>query len=65
MPLKLTTPLRREVEIDGEAFTVVVSAEGVRLSRKRFRGGRTLTWRALWSLEGDELERLGVEDDMP
>ena len=65
MPLKLTTPLRREVEIDGEAFTVVVSAEGVRLSRKRFRGGRTLTWRALWLSEGDELERLGVEDDMP
>jgi hypothetical protein len=41
MPLKLTAPLRREIEIDGEAFTVIISAEGIRLSRKRFRGGRT------------------------
>lgn len=56
MTLKLTTPLRREIEIDGEPFTVVVSAEGVRLTRKRFRSGRTLTWRALWEGAVDELE---------
>ena len=56
MTLKLTTPLRREIEIDGEPFTVVVSAEGVRLTRKRFRSGRTLTWRALWEGAADELE---------
>lgn len=48
MTLKLTTPLRREIEIDGEPYTVVVSAEGVRLTRKRFRSGRTFSWRALW-----------------
>jgi hypothetical protein len=65
MPLKLTAPLRREIEIDGEAFTVVVSAEGIRLSRKRFRTGRALTWRALWSVGGDELERSGVEESTP
>lgn len=56
MTLKLTTPLRREIEIDGEAFTVVVSAEGIRLTRKRFRSGRTMSWRALWEEGGDELE---------
>jgi hypothetical protein len=65
MTLKLTTPLRREIEIDGEAFTVVVSAEGIRMSRKRYRGGRVLSWRALWSRGSDELERTGVEDEMP
>jgi hypothetical protein len=65
MPLKLTAPLRREIEIDGEAFTVIIAAEGIRLSRKRFRTGRALTWRALWSLGGDELERSGVEDGAP
>ena len=48
MTLKLTTPLRREVEIDGEPFTIVVSAEGIRLTRKRFRSGRAISWRALW-----------------
>ena len=45
MTLKLTTPLRREIDIDGEPFTVVISAEGIRLTRKRFRSGRALSWR--------------------
>ena len=54
MPLKLTAPLRREIEIDGEAFTVVISAEGIRLSRKRFRHGRLIAWHALWELGQSE-----------
>jgi hypothetical protein len=49
MTTRLVEPLRREVEIDGETFTVVVSADGVRISRKRFREGRSITWRALWN----------------
>ena len=60
MTLKLTTPLRREIEIDGEPFTVVVSADGIRLTRKRYRSGRALSWRMLWSQGGDELEGRGV-----
>ena len=48
MTLKLTTPLRREIDIDGEPFTIVVSGDGIRLTRKRFRSGRALSWRALW-----------------
>ncbi len=48
MTLKLTTPLRREIHIDGEPFTIVVSADGIRLTRKRFRSGRAISWRALW-----------------
>ena len=56
MTLKLTTPLRREIEIDGEPFTLVVTADGIRLTRKRFRSGRALSWRALWESGADELE---------
>jgi hypothetical protein len=56
MTLKLTTPLRREIEIDGEPFTVVISADGIRLTRKRFRSGRALSWRGLWEGGTDELE---------
>lgn len=62
MTLKLTTPLRREIEIDGEAFTIVVSADGIRLTRKRFRSGRTLSWRALWKSSTDELEERSGPD---
>jgi hypothetical protein len=54
MTLKLTSALRREIEIDGEPFTVLVSADGVRLTRKRFRSGRTLSWAALWQLADAE-----------
>lgn len=56
MTIKLTTPLRREIEIDGEPFTLVLTSEGIRLTRKRFRAGRTLSWRAFWEQGDDELE---------
>ena len=52
MTTKLTKPIRREVEIDGEPYTLTVSPEGVRLTRKRFRSGRALSWRAFLSGEG-------------
>jgi hypothetical protein len=44
---KLTKPIRREVEIDGETYTVVISAEGLKVARKRRRSGLALSWRAL------------------
>jgi len=48
MTTKLTEPLRREIEIDGEAYTVLLTPQGLRLSRKRFRQGRHVSWRAIW-----------------
>ena len=54
---KITAPLRREIEIDGEPYTLTVTAEGLRLARKRFRSGRTMTWRMAWERGDDELER--------
>lgn len=50
MTTRLTTPLRREIEIDGEFYTVQLTSDGVRISRKRFRGGRTIAWRTLLEL---------------
>lgn len=55
MATKLTHAIRREIVIDGEPFTVVISPDGLRLSRKRFRSGRHMTWQALW--------RQGTPDD--
>lgn len=48
MTTKLTEPLRREIEIDGEAYTVLLTPKGLRLSRKRFRQGRQMGWRTVW-----------------
>ena len=55
MATKLTHAIRREIVIDQEPFTVVISPDGLRLSRKRFRSGRQMSWEALW--------RQGVGDD--
>jgi len=55
MATKLTHEIRREIDIDGESYTVVISPDGLRLSRKRFRSGRRLNWRALW--------RQGIADE--
>ncbi|MGA9836188.1 MAG: hypothetical protein WBQ26_02605 [Gemmatimonadaceae bacterium] len=48
MATKLTHPIRREIVIDDESFTVVISPDGLRISRKRFRSGRQVSWEALW-----------------
>jgi hypothetical protein len=55
MATKLTHAIRREIIIGEEPFTVVISPDGLRLSRKRFRSGRQLSWEALW--------QQGVVDD--
>lgn len=47
MTTRLTEPLRREIEIDGEAYTILISPTGVRLTRKRFREGAFVTWKAI------------------
>jgi hypothetical protein len=47
MTTKLTTPIKREIDIDGEPYTLTVSAEGLRLVRKGRRKGHELAWRAL------------------
>lgn len=50
MTTKLEKPIRREIEIDGEAYTVTITPQGVRLTRKRFRSGKVVSWKSI--LEG-------------
>ena len=47
MTTRLVEPLRREIEIDGEAYTIVIAAGGVKLTRKRFREGTFVSWKAI------------------
>lgn len=44
MATKLDKTIRREIEIDGERFTIAVSPDGFRLTKKRFRSGVALSW---------------------
>jgi hypothetical protein len=49
MATKLDKTIRREIEIDGEAFTIAISPAGFRLTKKRFRSGVALSWKSLWT----------------
>ena len=63
MPTKLDKTIRREIEIDGEPFTVAISPDGFRLSKKRFRSGVALSWKTLWALHGGEALSLPESSD--
>jgi hypothetical protein len=54
MATKLEKTIRREIEIDGELYTVAISPNGFRLTKKRFRSGVVLSWKRLWAQHGGE-----------
>jgi hypothetical protein len=54
MATKLDKTIKREIEMDGQAYMVAISPEGVKLTQKGFRKGREMTWRALWASGTEE-----------
>jgi ribosomal protein L28 len=50
MVTKLDKAIKREIEVDGKAFTVTISAEGIKLVEKRHRKGKVVTWSGLIAL---------------
>ena len=63
MATKLDKTIRREIEIDGEIFTIAISPDGFRLTKKRFRSGVALSWKLLWSRYGNEMETIEPPSD--
>jgi len=47
MATKLEKTLKREIDIDGKAYMVAISQEGVKVTQKGFRRGPELTWRSI------------------
>jgi hypothetical protein len=58
MATKLEKTLKREITIDGKAYMVAISPEGVKVTQKGFRRGPELTWRAIISGEADLSQQL-------
>jgi hypothetical protein len=54
MATKLDKTIKREIEMDGEAYMVAISPEGVKLTQKGFRKGREITWKHLWASGSEE-----------
>ncbi|MFL5577669.1 MAG: hypothetical protein ACJ79S_17070 [Gemmatimonadaceae bacterium] len=59
MTTKLDKTIKREIEIDGQAYTVAISPEGVKLTQKGFRKGQELTWHQLLAAGGGDGESSG------
>lgn len=51
MPTRLDKPLKRELEIEGEPYTLTITADGLKLTRKGKRKGHELAWKDLVSGE--------------
>ena len=49
MATRLDKPIKRELEIDGRAYTVTVSPDGVKVVEKGKRKGQELSWTAFVS----------------
>jgi len=62
MATKLERTIRREITIDGEAYTVAISPEGLRLTKKRFRSGVEMSWKAIWT-QGDRRDEPPIQGE--
>jgi hypothetical protein len=51
MTTKLDKTLKREIEIEGKAYIVALSPEGLKLTEKGKRKGQELAWKDLISGE--------------
>ena len=49
MVTRLEKPLRREIDVDGEAYVLTISTDGLKLVRKGKRKGQELAWKDLVS----------------
>jgi hypothetical protein len=44
---KLEKPIKRELEIDGTAYMITISPEGVKVTQKGYRKGQEISWRSI------------------
>ena len=63
MTTRLESPLKREITVAGEAYTLTIIPEGLKLVRKGRRKGCELAWSALVS--GDEVLATALNASLP
>jgi len=49
MATKLDKQLKREIDVDGKAYMLTISPEGLKLTEKGRRKGQELSWKDLLS----------------
>ena len=63
MATKLDKAIKRELDLDGVAYTVVISPDGVRVTEKGKRRGRELSWHSIISGDAELTESLRISVD--
>jgi hypothetical protein len=60
MATKLDKQLKREIEVDGKAYMLTLSPEGLKVTEKGKRKGQELTWKDLVNGNGAFSGNLGA-----
>lgn len=63
MATKLDKVLKREIELDGQAYIVAISPEGIKVTKKGFRKGNEISWRSVISGDAQLNEDLKISVD--
>ena len=63
MAVKLEKTIKRELDLDGRAYTVSIGPEGVKVVEKGKRKGREISWRAIVSGDAELAEQIKTSLD--
>src|SRR5207247_11404642 len=60
MAVKLEKSIKRELDMDGRAYTITIAPEGVKVVEKGKRKGREISWRSIVSGDAQLAEDLKI-----
>jgi hypothetical protein len=63
MTTKLEKALKREVTVDGRAYTVTIAPEGIKVVEKGKRKGHEMSWQSIVSGDAKLMEDLRLSVD--
>lgn len=63
MAVKLEKSIKRELALDGRAYTITIAPEGVKVVEKGKRKGREISWRSIISGDAQLSEDLKISID--
>lgn len=63
MATKLEKPIKRELELDGQLYTVIMAPDGIKVTEKGKRKGQELSWRTIISGDASLTQDLKISVD--
>ncbi len=63
MTAKLDSPIKRELKLGRDLYTVSISPEGVKIALKGRRKGREISWETLLSGDAELAQQLKISVD--